>query len=77
MEQLRHRRTAIAAEIRAELARRNLPLQTLALASDISLATLRLRLKGTRPFTTDELDRITHALRIELSDLIERAEVAS
>lgn len=74
MTQPRLRRAAIAAEIRAELARKQLTIKALSEASGIKPDTLRRRLDGVRPFTTDELDRITHYLAVPLITLIERAE---
>lgn len=74
MEHIPLRRAAIAAEIRGEAARQTVPLQSLANAAGINIATLRLRLKGRRPFTTDELHGITKLLAVPLADVIERAE---
>lgn len=74
MEHMPIRRTSIAAEIRAEKARQQITTQALADGSKINIATLRRRLDGVRPFTTDELDRLTHFLAVPLVTLIERAE---
>lgn len=74
MEHIPLRRSAIAAEIRGEAARQAVSQQSLAAAADISTATLRNRLAGKRPFTTDELHSITKFLAVPLVEIIERAE---
>jgi transcriptional regulator with XRE-family HTH domain len=75
MEQIQPlRRTAIAAELRGEAARQDISMQKLAEGSGINLATLRGRLKGKRPFTTDEIDRLTFFLSIPIVEFFERVE---
>ena len=77
MEHIERRRTSIAAELRAERARRKLTMQQLANGSQIKIATLRRRLDGIKAFDIDQLDRLTTFLALPLVTLIERAEAHS
>lgn len=70
------RRTAVAAEVRAELARQNKTYTSLAAATDISVDTLRRRLNGLKPFYVEELGSVCRFLGITLDELIARAEKA-
>lgn len=69
------RRAAIAAEVRAELARQSMTLTALSLSTHITVPTLRNRLAGKRPFFLEELDTICAALGVGLTELIDRTEV--
>lgn len=71
------RRTSIAAEIRAEVARQKVSKATLAQATDIHVDTLRRRLDGHMPFYAEELVAICHFLNIPVAELLERAEKAA
>jgi transcriptional regulator with XRE-family HTH domain len=68
------RREALAAEIRAERARRNMPYHELAAKAGISTDTLRRRLAGVRPFYFHELEAIAAAFDMPLSELTGRTE---
>lgn len=67
------RRTAIAAEVRAELARQNKTLVSLAQAADISTDTLRRRLNGLSSFPVEELGSVCRFLGLTLDEIIDRA----
>jgi transcriptional regulator with XRE-family HTH domain len=67
------RRTAIAAEVRAERARQGISLASLAAAIGKSPDTLTSRLLGKRPFHVEELLAICNLLGITLDELIARA----
>jgi transcriptional regulator with XRE-family HTH domain len=67
------RRTAIAAEVRAELARQNKTLTSLAQAADISTDTLRRRLNGLSSFPVEELGPVCRFLGLTLDQLLDRA----
>lgn len=60
----------MAANVRAELARRRIP--TLAVADWLNLggAATRLRLKGHMPFNVDELGRLAELLGVPACELI-------
>lgn len=64
----------VAAEVRAELARRRLTTRELAVGAGIALTTLRRRLAGESAFTLDELAAIAGCFGIPLMTLLERAE---
>jgi len=68
------RRTRIAAEIRAELARQQMSQATLSAATGITPSTLRARLQGVQPFWMDELDQIANVIGVPLSELITRSD---
>lgn len=69
------RRTRIAAELRAELARQKMSVSSLSHSTHITVPTLRNRLAGTRPFFLEELDTICAVLGVGLTELIDRTEV--
>ena len=71
------RRTLIAGEIRAELARRGFSAADLADATGITRATLRRRLAGESPFNFDELAAVSAHLELPLAVIVERAEQAA
>lgn len=77
MNQQTQRRAAIAREIRAELGRQNLTYAALATATGINPSTLSRRLQGNKPFLLEELQSIAEFLKIKLSDLTERTDVAA
>ncbi len=70
------RRTSIAAEVRAELARQSKTYVSLAEATGISVDTLRRRLAGLKPFYVEELGSVCRFLGITLDELLARAESA-
>lgn len=67
----------VAANVRAELARRNIPAQSLAEAVDLNRATLGRRLNGYSSFTIDELDRIADYFGLPLEVLISDGSVGA
>jgi transcriptional regulator with XRE-family HTH domain len=71
------RREALAAEIRAERARQNIPFGVLAEKAGMSTDTLRRRLSGVRPFYFHELELIAAAFGLPLSELTGRTEDAA
>lgn len=71
------RRTALAAEVRAELARQNKTYVSLAAATDMSDATLRRRLAGHKPFYVEELVSVSRFLGVSMDELIGRAEASN
>lgn len=72
----RLRRSRVAAEIRAEMARQRISAPTLLSRSElnITLPTLRNRLQGKSPFFYEELVLIARALGVGISVLHERVE---
>jgi hypothetical protein len=70
METVALLRGAVAAEVRAELARQQLPARILSERSDIALTTLRRRLSGKSAFNLDELSRIAAALEVTVPQLV-------
>ena len=66
-------REAIAAEVRASLARANQPASWLADRAGISKTALSLKLKAQRSFTVEELLSVADALGIDADTLIPRA----
>ena len=71
------RRSKLAAELRAELARQKMTVTSLSLSTHITVPTLRNRLAGTRPFFIEELDTICAVLGVGLTELIDRTEADS
>lgn len=69
------RRTRVAAELRAELARQKMSVSSLSNSTHITLPTLRNRLAGKRPFFLEELDTICAVLGVGLTEFIDRTEV--
>lgn len=74
---MEHRREAVAAEIRAELARQNKSKAALAAQLNISTDTLRRRLEGVRPFYFHEAEIISGFLDIPLSVILKRSRDAA
>lgn len=72
----RLRRSRVAAEIRAEMARQRISAPELLSRSElnIKLPTLRNRLQGKSPFFYEELVLITRALGVGISAFQERVE---
>ena len=66
-------REAIAAEVRASLARANQPASWLADRAGISKTALSLKLKAQRSFTVEELLSVADALGIDADTLLPRA----
>ncbi|WP_157480086.1 helix-turn-helix domain-containing protein [Leifsonia sp. Root227] len=74
MERHTGRRTAIAAEVRAELARQRKTKKSLAEATGISPYTLTRRLAGEKPFLAEELQDIVVFLELPMQDFLDRVE---
>ena len=64
----------IAAEVRAEMARKQIGPGRLAADTLIPRSRLHRRLSGRLPFNTDELVLVAAVLDVAVSDLIARAE---
>lgn len=60
----------VAAEVRAELARRQITQQQFAPVIGLSQASLSDRMRGKTPFTIEDLGRIAEALRIHPAVLV-------
>lgn len=75
MEHIPLRRSSVAAEVRAELARQAKTQQSLAQATGISVDTLRRRLAGLKPFYVEELGSVCRFLGITVDELLQRAEM--
>jgi transcriptional regulator with XRE-family HTH domain len=71
------RRSRLAEEIRAELARQQKSRTDLAAAMGVSLNTLTSRLNGRYPFLMDEVAAVAAFLGMTASELIARTEVAA
>ena len=71
------RRTAVAAEVRAELARQNKTATSLAKTTDIPVDTLRRRLNGLSSFTVEELGSVCAYLGLSLDELLARCEASA
>lgn len=65
-----HHREAVAAEVRAALARDGRRAAALAAATGISRSSLSRKLRGAVPFFVEELVEIATALDIDAADLI-------
>lgn len=57
-------RDAIAAEVRAEIARQGKSQREIAAMIDVAQPSLQLRLKGDRPFRAEELVKLAEALGV-------------
>lgn len=66
-------RAAVAAEVRAAMARNKVTQQQLADSIGISRMSLSARLNGVRAFTSDDLFAIAYALDVPVADLMVRA----
>lgn len=66
--------TGVASEVRAEMARQGITMANMAVATDISRASLSRKLNGTGDFTLAEMIRVSDFLNMTLSDLVRRAE---
>ncbi|MCT1463371.1 helix-turn-helix domain-containing protein [Corynebacterium sanguinis] len=64
----------IAAEIRAEMAKKKITVNGLANQVDIPISTLRRSVNGSRSFTIDELFVITRVLEVEPAELVARTK---
>jgi hypothetical protein len=76
MEHQPLRRSSVAAEVRAELARQSKTHTSLADATGISVDTLRRRLAGQKPFYVEELGSVSRFLGLTIDQLIARAETS-
>lgn len=65
----------IAAEVRAEMARKGHKRHELATLFGVSGVTASRMLNGSRSLNVDELDRIAQWLDVEVSTIVNRAEV--
>lgn len=63
-------REQIAAEVRAEIARRRLTQRQVAEILDMTQPALQLRLVGTRPFRAEELVKLADSLGIPASQFV-------
>lgn len=72
-----NRRSKIAAEIRAELARQGKSATDLAKGTGIGRDTLRRRLNGIYPFYAEELFAICDFLGLTTAELVSRTEAAA
>lgn len=61
---------AVAAEIRAELARRRIPQARLAALLGVSQVSVSRRLSGETPFDLNELVKVADFLGIDVADLL-------
>jgi len=61
---------AVAAEVRAELARKGRSRQWLADAIGMPLSTLNTRCRGTEPFRITELAAVSEALSVDVRDFL-------
>lgn len=68
------RRTRLAAEIRAEMARQQVTRAALSAATGIKLRAISDSLRSERPFGLDELDTISNTLGMTLSQLVARTD---
>ena len=76
MEHTDPAREAIAAEVRASLARANQPASWLADRAGISKTALSLKLKAQRSFTVEELLSVADALGTDADTLLPRGEAS-
>lgn len=65
---------AVAAEVRAEIARQGVTQRSVADASDIHRVSLGRKLRGQTDFYLDEFLRVCEAIHTSPSELIRRAE---
>ncbi len=72
--ELNTRSERVAEEVRAEMARQEITVNTLSEKSGVPISTLRRSVKGQRPFTIQELFVITRLLGISVVDVIQRSE---
>lgn len=72
---MNYTRSEVAAgEVRALLGRNRQTIHQLAIATDISLSTLKRRLLLKAPFTVDELERIARHFDVSVLSLVSRPE---
>ena len=69
------RRTEIAEELVKEIAERRAKRADLAKALGISTDKLRRRLKGEKPFNTDEFIALCRVLEVPVAEMLDRAGV--
>lgn len=67
----------LAAELRAELARRQLTYAELARRTDIGVGYVGIRMRGESPWTLEDLERVAHVLDLPLTTLIAMGERAA
>jgi transcriptional regulator with XRE-family HTH domain len=69
--------TALAAEMRAEMARQQMTGREIATLTGYPHASVARWLRGETPMTLDAMDAFAHALNVPLSDLLSRARSES
>ena len=65
----------VAAELRAEVARRRMSGRELSRRIGLPAATVSRRLRGDTPIALDDLENVTAALGVDLIDLLRAAEM--
>ena len=73
--ELNPRSEAVSAEIRAEMARQKVSMNSLAMEVGIPVSTLRRSVLGQRPFNIDELHDVAEFLNISMAELIYNSAV--
>ena len=68
---------AVGAVIRAELARRNLPISALLSVINVSRGSLYARVRGVAPFNIVELHQVADFFGMSMVELIQEARVAA
>lgn len=63
-------RSVVQSNIRAEMARREMPQREVAAAVGVSQQSLSLKLSGRRPMTVEELVLISEALELDIAELL-------
>jgi transcriptional regulator with XRE-family HTH domain len=66
----RQRRLLVSTAVRAELARKRMSPEQLAVGARIPLSALTPKLNGEQPFDVEELDRVARALRATVASLL-------
>lgn len=82
MDTVQHMRTAdyptrVAAEVRAEMARKNITALELSQLTGIPQTTLARRLRGFVPFDVAELAAVATVLEVDTPDLMRRASAGA
>lgn len=73
--ELNPRSEAVSAEVRAEMARQKVSMNSLAMQVGIPVSTLRRSVLGQRPFSIDELHDVAEFLNISMAELIHNSAV--
>lgn len=72
--ELKSSSATVAEEIRAEMARQKISVNALAECIGMPISTLRRSINGSRPFGVDEVFKVTQALNVSATSIIQRAE---